>query len=278
MELITSTSNPKIRLMRALQQRKQREATGLCLVEGIFHVGEAMAAGAAVEYLCYAPDMLTSDFAWRLVRDASAAGTPSFQVSAPVLAALSEKEHPQGLLAVVRTRLLALADLSPASFSWGVALVAPQDPGNVGAILRTVDAVGASGLILLDGGVDPYHPSSVRASMGALFGHPVATSGFAEWAAWCREQGCQVVGTSARASTDYRLAGPFTRPMMLLLGSEREGLSAEQAAVCHQMVRLPMHGRVTSLNLAVAAGIMLYAMLPGLATAPASSRYAPDRP
>jgi len=139
-------------------------------------------------------------------------------------------------------------------------LVAPQDPGNVGSILRTIDAVGAGGLLLLDSGVDAYHPTAVRASMGAIFWYPVVSATFAAFAAWVKQHAYHVLGTSARGPSDYTTAD-YTRPLVLLMGSEREGLSSEQAAICQQVVRLPMLGRASSLNLSVATGVMLYAML-----------------
>ncbi|HLE26986.1 MAG TPA: RNA methyltransferase [Anaerolineales bacterium] len=260
MPTITSPSNPKIKQLRALRQRKQRDATGLFLVEGIYHVGEAVAAGAGVEYICYAPDLLSSSFARELVAQQTALGVPCHATTPQIFASLAEKENPQGILAVVRKRQLTLERLTPESFPWGVALVAPQDPGNVGAILRSIDAVGASGLLLLDSSVDPYHPGAVRASMGALFWFPVVAAPFADFAQWARRRGYHIYGASAHGSADYRSMTHYQFPGILLLGSEREGLSAEQAAVCDHLIRLPMKGRVSSLNLAVAAGILLYAM------------------
>lgn len=265
---ITSPANPRIKQLRALARRKEREATGLCVAEGIFHVGEALAATAAgratVEALFHAPDLLISDFGRGLTREASAAGIPTFETSAGVLAGVAEKDNPQGILAVVRPRRYTLTDFTPDALPWLAAVVTPQDPGNVGAILRTLDAVGAAGLLLLDGGVDAYHPGAVRASMGTIFRLPVAVADFAAFVAWARAGGYRVHGTSARGQTDYR-ATEYTPPLVLLLGSEREGLSAEQAAQCDALVRLPMHGRVSSLNLAVAAGVMLYAIHDDLA-------------
>src|SRR5690606_31870596 len=114
-------------------------------------------------------------------------------------------------------------DLVPESFPWGVALVAPQDPGNVGSILRTIDAVGASGLLLLDSSVDLYHPGAVRASMGAIFWLPVVHATFDEFAAWSRRNGYHIFGTSAHGARDYREVTDYPRPCILLLGSEREG-------------------------------------------------------
>jgi TrmH family RNA methyltransferase len=265
MTLITSPANPKIKLIRSLRQRKQREAAGLYLVEGIHPVGEAVQAGVPLEALVYAPELLTSGFARELVQSQEAAGLPCYLASAAVFASIADKENPQGLLAVARWRPPRLESLAPANFPWGVGLVSPQDPGNVGAILRTLDAVGASGLLLLESSVDPTHPSLVRASMGALFWKPVVQASFAEFQAWAAGLGYTVYGTSAHASLDYRQAAAYRRPMILLLGSERQGLTAEQAAACAEMIRLPMHGRASSLNLAVAAGVLLYAMLEKLA-------------
>jgi TrmH family RNA methyltransferase len=130
--------------------------------------------------------------------------------------------------------------------------------------LRTIDAAGADGLILLDGGVDPFHPTAVRASMGTLFWKPLAQAGFADFLAWSRAHGYHLVGTSARGTQDYRSVSLPGGPTVLLLGSEQKGLSGEQLAACDTLVSLPMRGRATSLNLAVAAGILLYALTPGL--------------
>lgn len=261
MEAITSPHNPKIKLARALRQRKARLESGLFLVEGIRPVGEAIQAGAPLEFLLYSPQLLESDFAWQLIREQERQGMPCYPVDAPLFTSLADKENPQGILAVVRAQPADLAQLTPTRFPWGVALVAPQDPGNVGSILRTVDAVGASGLILLEASVDAYHPSAVRASMGALFWHPVAQAPFGEFLAWARRHHYHLYGTSAHAPLDYRQVERYERPCLLLLGSEREGLTPEQAAHCERLIRLPMKGRASSLNLAVAAGVMLYAML-----------------
>ncbi len=261
--IIISPSNPRIKQIRALARHKERDGAGLCVAEGIFHVGEALASGN-VAYLVYAPDLLISPFGRELVTAAEAGGVPVYSVSPDVMDTIAGKENPQGLLAVVHTKYCRLDDVSPSTHPWLVAVVAPQDPGNVGTILRTIDAVGASGLVLLDGGVDPYHPAAVRASMGVLFRLPLVTARFDEFAAWARPLGYHLVGTSARGRTDYR-AVPYHRPLVLLLGSEREGLSPAQIAACDELVRLPMHGRVSSLNLAVAAGVVLYAMHDALA-------------
>jgi TrmH family RNA methyltransferase len=260
MEIIASSSHPKLRQVRSLRQRKNREATRLYAVEGIHHVGEAVESEAPIEFICYSPERLASRYASELVEHQTARGVVCYRLSADAFASIADKDNPQGILAVVRQVRRPLADLMPEDFPWGVALVAPQDPGNVGATLRSIDAVGASGLLLLDGGVDAYHPNAVRASMGALFWHPVVAATFAEFARWAGQHGYHVYGTSAQGGADFRAVAAYARPAILLLGSEQKGLSPEQRSVCEQVVRLPMHGRVSSLNLAVAAGVMLYAM------------------
>lgn len=268
MDLISSRTNPKIKQIRLLRGRsthQAQEGPGLFVVEGLHPVGEAVAADQAgklsLESIVYAPDLLKSDFGLSLVREQSAAGLPCYPVTRQVFESVADKENPQGILAVARPKPYRLEALSSGNFPWGVALVSPQDPGNVGTILRTIDAVGASGLLLLDSSVDPYHPSAVRASMGALFWYPLVRASFDEFARWAVQGGYTIYGTSAHAKTDYRDMQSFARPLILLLGSERQGLSAEQASVCHHLLRLPMQGRGSSLNLAVAAGVMLYAML-----------------
>jgi TrmH family RNA methyltransferase len=260
LEVITSPQNAKIKQARALRQRKHRQARGSFLVEGIRHVGEAVQSGAAIEALFYAPDLLESEFALSLVEDLSSRGIAVYAVSEEAFASLAEKENPAGILAVVRMAPGRLSELTPQNFPWGVAVISPQDPGNIGAILRTIDAAGCSGLLLLEGGADPYHTGAVRASMGALFWHPVISARFVEFSSWVKDHGYHVYGTSARGNRDYREIERYERPAILLLGSEQEGLTGQQLAICGEILRLPMQGRVTSLNLAVAAGILLFAM------------------
>ena len=156
---------------------------------------------------------------------------------------------------MVHQRQMRLDDLKSARV--GVAVVSPQDAGNVGTILRTLDAVGADALFLLDGGVDPYHPTSVRASMGTIFWKPMVQTSFNEFVNWSRGLGYQLIATSAHSGKNYLEWKPTT-PWILILGSEQKGLLPEQIKACDVSVSLPMRGRASSLNLAVAAGILLY--------------------
>jgi RNA methyltransferase, TrmH family len=259
---LTSKDNPKIKLARSLRQRSQRQATGLFIAEGIRHVGEAVEAAQAgrlsVEAIFFSDDLLRSEFALNLIDQQEQAGLPCYALPGKLFTSLADKENPQGILALVRSHSAQLAELTPDSFPWGVALIAPQDPGNIGTILRTIDAVGASGLILVDSSADPHHPAAVRASMGAIFWHPVVSAPFHDFIVWAESKRYSVYGTSAHGSRDYREIEKYEDPLVLLMGSEREGLTDEQAASCHELIRLPMQGRATSLNLAVAAGVILY--------------------
>lgn len=258
--VIRSRQNPKVKAARALLRPQGRKKQRRFLVEGLAHVGEALEAGWPLAEVFWSPDRLRSDFGRRLVAQAREWGVPVWAVTPEVLDSLSPREHSQGLVAVAEVRWTSLDALTPRAHPWAVAVTAPQDPGNIGALLRTMDAVGAGPLLLLEGGADPFQPKAVRASMGALFRHPVVRAGFPAFVAWARKQRYRVYGTSAHGRVDYRQVA-YRRPMVLLLGNERHGLTADQRAACDVLVRLPMRGRVSSLNLAVAAGVMLYAML-----------------
>src|SRR4030095_8145271 len=174
--LVTSLSNPLVKQVRALRQKKARLNSGLFLVEGIHHVGEMIEAKWDVESILYAPDLLSSNFARDLLSRLTLSPQP---VSPQVMESLADKENPQGILAVARQRKLNLNDIGV--MRTGVALVSPQDPGNVGTILRTMDAVDSDVLFLLDDGVDLYHPSVVRSSMGTLFWRPVVQTSLDEF-------------------------------------------------------------------------------------------------
>lgn len=259
-EIITSRSNPVIKSARMLREGKERKKTGKFLVEGILHVGEASAAGWQIDSILYAPGLLESDYARNLISSESAKGVRCSQVSADVLESLAEKENPQGIVAIVIQKTTLLESLSPRTIRYAVALVAPQDPGNVGTILRTLDAVGGDGLFLLNGGVDLFHPSVVRASMGAIFWKPLVKATFVDFITWVRLHHYRLIGTSAHAEMDYREIKVDNGKSILVLGNEQKGLSKEQLASCNIAVKIPMHGRATSLNLAVAASLLLYSL------------------
>lgn len=252
--LITSLGNPLIKQARSLRQKKARQESGLFLVEGIHHVGEALEAKWDVESILFAPDLLISSYARDLI---ARLGSKPQPVSTEVMESLADKENPQGILALVRQKEARFSDLHSAKTC--VALVSPQDPGNVGTILRTLDAVGVDALFLLDGGVDVYHPTAVRSSMGTIFWKPIVHASFADFVFWAKGKHIQLIGTSAHADVDYHTLVP-RHPWVLVLGNEQKGLTIDQTKACDVTVSLPMKGRVSSLNLSVAAGVLLYAL------------------
>lgn len=263
--MITSTSNERIKQVRKLYERKYRQDSGLFLIEGLRIVAEAAAQGAQFETLIVAPDFLKSDFGVNLVEEQRSRGVPVLEVGAEVFRRLSLKEGPQGLAAVVHQRWqpLETVRLEPgaggAAGTW-VVLDSVADPGNLGTILRTHDAVGGAGVILLDQSTDPYDPSAVRGSMGALFSQRLVRSSFSDFARWKRQNGYPLIGTSDKAQADYHF---FRYPpaLLVLMGSERHGLQEHHLALCDAVVRIPMLGKSDSLNLAVATAVVLYEIL-----------------
>lgn len=259
MPLITSASNASIKHIRALRQRKARDESGLFFVEGIRLVGEAVQLGAPVETLVVAPNRLESEFARRIVAEARGRDVRVLDVTNEVFEQLSGKDNPHGLGAVVRQRWTPLENIRPGDELCWIALHAPQDPGNLGTILRTGDAVGAAGVILLDDHVDPHDPGATRASMGAIFSLRVCRARTPDFVGWLGRSGFTLVGTSDAAPQDYQ-AVAYRPPLVLLMGSERQGLPGDLLVACDHRVSLPMVGRGDSLNLAVATGVMLYEM------------------
>lgn len=256
--MITSHQNSLVKRIRRLERKKYRQEEGAFFVEGIRVVLSGLERSAPVEVLVYAPDLLTSDVAWEAIGRHEAAGGETVAVSGDVFRSFSGRDNPAGLGAVVSTRLYAL-DALPVSA--GAILVAASDvgdPGNLGTIVRTMDGMGAAGLILVGQTTDPFHPTAVKASMGTLFNVPVAQVASMEtvWA-WAAQRDLFTVATSARAPHNFWEAS-YGFPALLLLGSEGEGLPAQMIERADLAVTIPMLGTASSLNLAVAAGLLLY--------------------
>ncbi len=255
--MITSFANSKIKAIRKLEQKKYRQKTGTFFIEGLRTVGEAVQMGADIEMLVTCPDLLISEFGLSLLQNPALSDIQKVDVSTEIYQKIAHKDGPQGLGAVVRQRWQNLPDLQPQSNDIWIALDAVADPGNLGTILRTADGVGCQGVILLGNTTDPYDPTAVKASMGAVFALNLIKSDWHPFREWQKAQGLRLVGTSDSAAEDYQ-AIEYQRPLVLLMGSERHGLNEAKTAACDQMARIPMEGRSDSLNLAVAAAIMLY--------------------
>ena len=268
-EVISSAANPLIKRVRLLGDRRHRRREGAFVVRGVQPVWQAVEAGADIEVLIVAPDLLHGPAAG-MVAGQEAAGVRVARLSGELFGRIADRDGPAGLAAIVRRRTARLDDLAVRSSSVFVALHEVASPGNLGTIIRTADAAGAGGVILIGPCTDPFDPAAVKASMGAVFGVPVATAeSAAEFLAWCRERGIAVAVTSGSEAGPGPRSGPgpgpatfwdapLPAPLALLLGSEGAGLPDDLLAAGDLRLRIPMTGTAESLNLAVATGILLY--------------------
>ena len=255
--MITSFANSTVKDIRKLEQKKYRQQSGTFFIEGLRTVGEAVQTGAPIQALVTAPDLLISEFGLSLLDAPNLKGVERIEVSAEIYEKLAHKEGPQGIGAIVHQSWQDLAGVQAAPDDLWVALDAVADPGNLGTIMRTADSVGARGILLLGNATDPYDPAAVKASMGAIFSLQLANTTWPTLKAWQQSQQALLVGTSDHGATDYQQIR-YQRPLVLLMGSERHGLSEEMIAGCDHLARIPMAGRSDSLNLAVATAVMLY--------------------
>jgi TrmH family RNA methyltransferase len=254
--LITSPANPRIKLLRKLQTRKYRDDTGWYYLEGPRHILEAISYKTPLEYVVVCPDLLHN--AEETLTRLCSVLLPDqiLEVSQETFKSFSTKDGPKGLAAVLHQRWAQLSDISEDGLCW-VALSSVANPGNLGTILRTCDAVGVRWLILLDRSTDPYDPTALRAAMGTHLSINIIKAGFDDLVSWKQSGDIRMIGTSDQAEQDYHKTR-YPSKCILLMGSEREGLSVEQMKQCDQLVRIPMAGRADSLNLSVATSVLLY--------------------
>jgi TrmH family RNA methyltransferase len=255
---ISSFSNETVKRLRGLRDKKSRRTEGMFLAEGLRIIAEARDAGRLPDILAFAsgPQGL-HPLAAEIAAEAEAAGADVIETTPDILAKMSGKDNPQALVAAYPQPDTSLASLDRSSPPLWLVAQALRDPGNIGTILRTGDAVAAGGLILVDDHADPFSVEAVRASMGAIFTQAIATAGWDEFVAWLRAGPGQLVGTSLRATTDY-LDATYGQPCFLLIGNESHGLPESYEAECDLTVRVPMLGRADSLNAAVAAAVMAF--------------------
>jgi len=259
-EIITSAGNTEVKRLRSLHERKFRRQTGWFLAEGMRICTEAVALGWRMHRLAYlasrADDRQIRALLQALTRD----GGRALPVTESLLARVSRKDNPQMVLGAFEQRWLAADEVVPDLDRCWIALDRVRDPGNLGTIMRTADATGARGVILIGDCTAPYSVEAVRASMGAVFNVALSSMSEAEFLDLAASWPGRVVGTALPASVDYREAD-YSGPLILLMGNEQDGLTDGLMAACSQLVRMPMRGRSDSLNLAVASGLALYEVL-----------------
>jgi RNA methyltransferase, TrmH family len=255
---ITSLANDTVKRVRALHMRKERDATGLFVAEGLKNVTEGVELGHAPRILMFGQDAGDHPLTRKAVAATLAGGGEVLEVSQDILAKVSRRDNPQAVVGVFRQRFAALEGLQPRSADVWVALHRVRDPGNLGTIVRTADAAGCGGVILVGECCDPYSVEAVRATMGSIFAVPLSRCSEAEFAAWRKTWPGSVVGTLLSATHSHATAD-YRAPSLILMGNEQQGLTPEMAALPDLNVKIPMRGRADSLNLSVATGIMIYA-------------------
>ena len=255
---ITSLTNQTVKDIRALHMRKEREETGLFLAEGLKIIVDALDQGVAPRILAYGKYGDPHPLLDRAVRETLNAGGEVLEVTREILEKISRKDNPQMVVAVFAQRVASLADIDPSSNDTWVALEQVRDPGNLGTIIRTADAAGIGGVILIGDCVDPFSVETVRATMGSVFALPIVKCTREDFLADRARWTGSVVGTLLTATHSHRSA-PYKRPTLVIMGTEQSGLTPEIAAACDLNVKIPMRGRADSLNLSVATGIMIYA-------------------
>lgn len=254
--MITSSSNQQIKDIRRLKDRKYREETGLFFIEGIRLAYDAMRNPKRIKSLIFSQDLSSSKNSEEIVKNARILGIPVLEVGADVFKSLSVKDGPQGLAAVAKQEWEDLSPTSELAGNWTV-LVEVADPGNLGTILRTSDATGGMGVILVGHCTDAFDPATARASMGSIFSQRIVKAGKAAFLEWAINNQQRIIGTSDHAELDYKDV-IYPSDSIILMGSERQGISEDIEAVCKEMVSIPMTGICDSLNLAVAASLMMY--------------------
>lgn len=257
---ITGFSNPLIKQVRSLREKKHRKREGLFLAEGLRIMTEAREAGCLPEMLfrCAGRDSHALEIA--LEGEVLNAGGDVIETSADILSKLSGKDNAQTVIGVYREHPTALCALDRTTAPIWLVAQAMRDPGNLGTMLRTGDAVGAGGLILIDDCTDPFSVEAVRASMGAIFTQKVVQCRWEEFVPWLRGDVGQLVGTSLNTDFDYQQPS-YTAPCFILTGNEAQGLPPDYAAECDLLVKMPMLGKADSLNAAMATAVMAYEVL-----------------
>jgi len=255
---ITSHSNPIVKEIKGLvAQRKHRSQSGLFVAEGLKLATDALAAGWGVRYLALGPDARDNPAAQKAAAAAKARGALILEVSTAVMSAMTRKDNPQTVVGVYEQKILAAKDIDPTGATLWVALDRVRDPGNLGTIIRTVDAVGGAGVMLVGDCTDPFAVEAVRATMGSLFHVPLAKMSKEEFKALARTWPGTVAATHLKGSVDYRVPD-YAEPVLLAMGNEQKGLEDDMAEACSTLIRIPQAGQADSLNLAVATGVALY--------------------
>ncbi len=255
---VTSLANPIIKDIKNLTQKKGREESGTFMAEGLKLVIDALELGWTIRTLVYAKAAKGKPLVEQTAVKTVASGGLVLEVSEKVISSITRRDNPQMVVGIFDQKWKPLRDIRPAAGETYVALDRVRDPGNLGTIIRTADAAGASGVILVGECTDPFSLETVRATMGSVFAMPVARASVDEFLSWRKSAGVSVVATHLAGSVDYRTIDYKRKPVVLLMGNEQSGLPPELSSQADQLARIPQQGRADSLNLAIASAVMLF--------------------
>ena len=255
---VTSLTNPTVKAVRALHLRKERDETGLFVAEGLKVVTEGIETGHAPKILLHGAEAIGHPLLQKAIEATMAAKGQVIEVTADILAKVSRRDNPQAVVGVFQQVYYPLETLEPQAAPCWVALHRVRDPGNLGTIIRTADAAGVGGVILVGECCDPFSVEAVRATMGSIFAVPLVRTDEITFGAWRNSWPGSVVGTLLSATVTHSQAA-YARPTLILMGNEQQGLTPQMAELCDVNVKIPMRGRADSLNLSVATGVMIYA-------------------
>jgi RNA methyltransferase, TrmH family len=257
--VVTSLANPLVKDIRALAMRKVREEAGLFVAEGLKLVADAIEGGWPIRILVHRSGEERPMLAHAIAATRRAGGE-ILEVTSDILEKLSRRDNPQTVIGVFAQRLDPIATVAASPDAIWIGLDRVRDPGNLGTIIRTADAVGAEGVMLIGETTDPFGIEAVRATMGSIFNIRLAAGSAEAFLRWRRHYGGLVVGTHLTGRLDYR-EERYAGACLLLMGNEQQGLPDDLAGACDALVKIPMRGKADSLNLAVATGVMLYEIL-----------------
>lgn len=261
--MISSLDNPKVKLIKKLKDRKKREKAGKIVIEGIHLISESLRSfkdtgSPKIEYVLYSSDLSKNSEAKEILRLLKSAGIEVFEASQRIINSLTEVESPQGIIGVIEEKRSGLSDILSSGKDLVVILEGVQDPGNLGTIIRTADAVSCAGVIVSKGTVDPFNQKTLRASMGSIFHIPVvASKNLEETINKLKANGFCVTAWAADGKESL-FDEDLKKKNAFIFGSEGKGLSRSVTALADRKVRIPMPGRAESLNVAVSSSVVLY--------------------
>lgn len=255
---VTSLANPIIKDIKALSQKKSRDESRTFLAEGLKLVIDALDRGWAIRTLVYAKAGKGKPLVEKVAARTVAAGGLVLEVSEKVMSSITRRDNPQMVAAVFEQRWTPLKDIQPKASETWIALDRVRDPGNLGTIIRTADAAGASGVILVGDCTDPFSMETVRATMGSMFALPLVKTTPADFLKWKKSVDARLVATHLAGAVDYRTIDYRSKPVILMMGNEQSGLPDDLAKAADKLARIPQVGMADSLNLAVATGVMLF--------------------